>query len=84
MGRYNGPQTYIQGREDAYGVMDAGVRYELFDKKLSLSARVTDLFKSYRSRMTSVIDTGGGALQNEIDIEKYDTRVFYISASYKF
>ena len=84
MGRYNGPQTYIQGREDAYGVMDAGVRYELFDKKLSLSARVTDLFKSYRSRMTSVIDAGGGVLQNEIDIEKYDTRVFYISASYKF
>lgn len=84
IGRYNGPQTYIQGREDAYGVMDAGLRYEMFNKKLCLTARVTDIFKSYRSRMTSVIDGGNGVLQNEIDLEKYDTRVFYISASYRF
>ena len=64
--------------------MDAGLRYEMFNKKLCLTARVTDIFKSYRSRMTSVIDGGNGVLQNEIDLEKYDTRVFYISASYRF
>ncbi|MDD4819635.1 MAG: TonB-dependent receptor [Flavobacteriales bacterium] len=84
LGRYNGTQTHIQGIEDANSGMDAGVRYDFLQKKLSVSARVTDVFKSYQSRTLSVIDAGSGKFQNELDVEKYDTRVFYLSASYRF
>lgn len=84
LGRYSGKQTLIQGTVDANGTMDAGLRYALFSGRMNLSARVTDVLNSFCSTTRSVIDSGNGALQNEVSRENYQSRVFYFTASYNF
>ena len=84
LGRYKGRQTYIQGVEDANGTMDAGLRWDFLKKKLSLSARLTDVFDTFSSKTHATIDAGNGALQRELNYENYETRVFYMSISYRF
>lgn len=84
LGRYKGRQTYIQGVEDANGTMDAGLRWDFLKKKLSLSARLTDVFDTFSSKTHATIDAGNGALQRELNYENYETRVFYMSLSYRF
>ena len=66
LGRYKGRQTYIQGVEDANGTMDAGLRWDFLKKKLSLSARLTDVFDTFSSKTHATIDAGNGALQREL------------------
>ena len=84
LGRYKGRQTYIQGVEDANGTMDAGLRWDFLKKKLSLSARLTDVFDTFSSKTHATIYAGNGALQRELNYENYETRVFYMSLSYRF
>ena len=84
LGRYKGRQTYIQGVEDANGTMDAGLRWDFLKKKLSLSARLTDVFDTFSSKTHATIDAGNGVLQRELNYENYETRVFYMSLSYRF
>ena len=61
-----------------------GCGWDFLKKKLSLSARLTDVFDTFSSKTHATIDAGNGALQRELNYENYETRVFYMSLSYRF
>lgn len=51
--RYNSPTVSSQGRREGYFRTDAAIKKDLFDKKLSLTLQVRDLFKTGRWEFTS-------------------------------
>ncbi|MDQ1265291.1 MAG: hypothetical protein QG635_441 [Bacteroidota bacterium] len=50
-GFYNAPNVTIQGRRYEFYSVDVGTKYDLFDKKLSLTLRWSDIFDTMKFRV---------------------------------
>lgn len=55
-GRYSGPEVEAQGREYASWMVNAGIRQDFLDRKLSLSVNVRNIFLSMKHESISETD----------------------------
>lgn len=76
---YSGERFSAQGTIEPFQGMDVALRKDLFDKKLSLTLRVSDLFDTQKFRVR--IDD-----QNYVESfeRRWDSRNVFLNISYKF
>lgn len=78
IGFYSGPTITPQGERFSSSSLDFGARYEMFDRKLALTFRVSDIFNSMKF---------GGYAENSRFYSRYEmkreTRVAYLGLQYK-
>ena len=82
IGSYNGPTVMAQGKRDASWSLDFATRYDMFDRKLTLTFRVSDLFDSMKHSGSSNGVTGGTAFANDFYFKR-QSQVAMIGISYK-
>ena len=76
---YSGKNYNAQGSFEPFQMMDAAVKKDFFDKRLSLTFRVSDLFEQAKFK-ANISGTG----YSETFERKRDARTFYLNLSYKF
>ena len=76
---YSGKMMMLQGSLDPFQMLNLAVKKDFFNKKLSLSLRLTDVFNSQKFASTS---TGYG-FYSEFD-RKGDSRAFFVTLTYRF
>jgi len=78
MGFYSGPTVTPQGKRFSMSSLDFGARYEMFNRKLAITFRLSDIFNEMRF---------GGSAQNSKFYSRYEmkreTRVAYLGFQYK-
>lgn len=77
-GNYTGPTVQAQGTRDPMYSIDLGARYDIFDRKASLTFRVSDIFDT----MTYSGSTKGQNFDYDFDFKR-QTRIAYIGFQYK-
>ena len=78
-GRYRSTTIYGMIQTVAGGAVDAGIQRQLFDKKLTLKAGISDAFKTDKNDFDIIYgDLGGGAKQ------RYDSRRFRFNLTWRF
>lgn len=78
-GNYSAPRVTPQGIILSRTQVDASVEKRLFEKKLSIGFRVTDIFDTKGFR----IELNQAGIEQKVDY-KWLTRRFYLTASYRF
>lgn len=77
-GFYTGPTVTPQGQRYSFSSLDFGARYEMFDRKLALTLRISDIFNEMKF---------GGYSKNSNFYSRYtmkrETRVAYLGFQYK-
>jgi outer membrane receptor protein involved in Fe transport len=76
---YHGMRISAQGSFEPFQMMDVSVKKDLFDKKLSVSFRVSDVFNTGKFRANI---TGDNFTQ--IFERSRDSRAFFLNLTYKF
>lgn len=76
---YMGKRVTMQGTMDPFQSFDAAVKKELFDKRLSLSIRVNDIFNNSKFRV-QFYDYDF----NEVFERKRDSRILTLNITYNF
>ncbi|MEO7263580.1 MAG: TonB-dependent receptor [Ferruginibacter sp.] len=76
---YRSARLTPQGKRYGTFVMNAGMRQDLFKKKMSVLLTVSDLFKTlkYRTQLNS-------NYFNELSVGKRDAQIIYLGISYRF
>jgi len=78
MGFYTGPTVTPQGQRYSFSSLDFGARYEMFDRKLALTFRISDILNEMKF---------GGYAQNSSFYSRYtmkrESRVAYLGFQYK-
>lgn len=77
--RYLSSSLIPQGRRDGTFVTDLGAKYDIPRTRLSLSATLSDVFKTFRKSFT--IDTP--ELHQRV-VRRFDSRALYIGANWNF
>ncbi|MCK5824916.1 MAG: TonB-dependent receptor [Ichthyobacteriaceae bacterium] len=78
-GKYNGKRVIAQGYVDPMYSVDLGLRKSFFNKKASLSFRVSDVFNTYKLDYY----TSGTGFKEE-GMRRWESRVAYLTFNYKF
>ncbi|MBL8016763.1 MAG: TonB-dependent receptor [Ignavibacteria bacterium] len=76
---YSGKNYNAQGTFEPFSMLDAAIKKDLFNKRLSLTLRVSDLLDEAKFRANI---SGNG--YSEIFERKRDARTFHLNISYKF
>lgn len=76
---YHGKRISAQGSFEPFQMMDVSIKKDLFDKKLSVSFRVSDVFNTGKFRANI---TGDNFTQ--IFERSRDSRAFFLNLTYKF
>jgi len=76
---YSGKQYNAQGTFEPFSMLDAAFKKDFFDKRLSLTLRVSDILDEAKFKANI---SGAGYL--ETFERKRDARTFYLNISYKF
>ncbi|NOS85844.1 MAG: TonB-dependent receptor [Ignavibacteria bacterium] len=76
---YSGKQYNAQGTFEPFSMLDAAFKKDFFDKRLSLTLRVSDILDEAKFKANI---SGEGYL--ETFERKRDARTFYLNISYKF
>ncbi len=77
-GNYTGPTVQAQGTRDPMYSIDLGARYDILDRKATLTFRVSDIFDT----MTYSGSTKGQNFDYDFDFKR-QTRIAYIGFQYK-
>lgn len=77
--RYLSSSLIPQGRRDGTFVTDLGLKYDVPKTRLSLSATLSDVFKTFRKSIT--LDTP--ELKQRIE-RRFDSRILYLGANWSF
>ena len=76
---YHGKRVSAQGTFDPMQMMDIGLKKDLFDKKLSLTLRVSDVFNTAKFRANLFGDNFSETFERV-----RDSRALFLNISYKF
>ncbi len=76
---YNSARLTAQGKNKPSYSLNSGFRQELFEGKLTITATVTDIFKTMKREFELNIPT----LQ-QTSVNKRDSRVMYVGLNYRF
>lgn len=76
---YNAPEISTQGQREAFFFVDAGLRYDMFERKLSLTLNARNLFDTMGYEATS----SGLNFSNYFKFER-EARVVQLTISYRF
>lgn len=76
--RLNGPSVMPQAVRDGFWVMDAALKKDFLNRKLSLSLRVSDIFNT----MVFRVNTNDSGLIGHMEFKR-ETRVGYLTLSYR-
>lgn len=79
IGNYHSPRRSVQDYRDARYYADIAFRQDLLDKRLSISLRLTDIFKS--SRFNGSTYGEGFTIDSE---RNHDSRILFLGISYQF
>lgn len=76
---YHGKRISAQGTFEPVQMLDAGLKKDLFDKNLSITFRVSDIFNTAKFKANVY-----GADFSQISERSRDSRTFFLNISYKF
>ena len=76
---YRSARLTPQGKTFATFVMNAGMRQDLFKKKMSVILTASDIFKTLKQKTS--LNT---AYLNELSVGKRDAQIIYLGISYRF
>jgi len=76
---YTGKRFIAQGYMEPFQSLDAAVKKDFFDKRLSISVRISDIFKTQKFRMNFNDGTFAETRQRS-----RDSRVLFLNLSYNF
>jgi outer membrane receptor protein involved in Fe transport len=76
---YRSARQTAQGKQNATFVFNMGARQDLFKKKCTVTATLSDVFKTLRQKSTI-----SSSYLQQTGINSRDARIFYIGFSYRF
>ena len=76
---YSGKRVSAQGTFEPFHFLDAAAKKDFFDKRVSLSIRVSDILNTAKFRVNLI-----GENFSEIFERRRDSRTFFLNISYKF
>ena len=77
-GMFNGPSVMAQATRTGFYTVDAGLRKELWDRKASLSLRLSDIFNTMKFQ----VKTDDPNLKALMEFKR-ETRILYVTFTYK-
>jgi outer membrane receptor protein involved in Fe transport len=75
---FNGPSVMAQATRTAFYTVDAGLKKEFFDRKASLSIRLSDIFNTMKFK----VKTDDPSMKAIMEFKR-ETRILYITFTYK-
>lgn len=77
-GMFNGPSVMAQATRTSFYTVDAGIRKELWNRKASLSLRLSDIFNTMKFQVKTDIPSLKAMMEF-----KRETRILYVTFTYK-
>ena len=83
-GNYLGPRDRAQGHSDAVYYMDVAVRKNFFNRKLSLFARISDVFNTKKTNDLQTGYIGNSIRYTDLALGRETSRIFTFGLNFNF